>query len=244
MVLKASQQLPIRPVLCGGSSTNSCWSRLGTVSRIVIFTFLAASSIASWAQHPTDSSKTFTAPDGAFSLRYSSQLIQCQQKPQGDGEGYSWIPAENCAAYHAVCDGETGQDYTAIACFAYPRNKFTNTESFEAATFSVEIIDHIANEKDCLAGPPDEILQRRDKVATIHGVPFAVFEFGEAGMSQAVGGEMYRTFHRGKCYQLGVNVATANAQAYDPPAREFTKDDRREVQGRLEQVRDSFQFLK
>jgi hypothetical protein len=200
--------------------------------------------MAVWAQHPTDSLKTFTAPDGAFSLRYSSQLIQCQQKQQGTGDGYFWIPSENCAAYHPVCDGETGEDYTAIACFAYPRNKFTNTDAFEAATFSVEIIDHVANEKDCLAGPPDGSFQPSDRAVTIHGVRFTVFEFGDAGMNQSVGGKMYRTFHQGKCYQLGVNVATASAQTFDPPARELTKEDWHEVQGRLEQVRDSFQFLK
>ena len=91
--------------------------------------------------------------------------------------------------------------------------------------------------------PPDEIF-RRQKDVTIHGVSFAVFEFGEAGMSQGVSGDVYRTFHRGKCYQLGINLATANAQTFDPPATEFTKDDWREVQGKLKRALNSFRFLK
>jgi len=178
-----------------------------------------------------------------FSFRYSSQLIQCQQKKQGSGDGYYWIPAENCAAYHPVCDGETGEDNTAFACIAYPRNRFTNTSAFEAATFSVEIVNQIVTAQACLAGPADEIFSARPPVR-IHGVPFSVFEFGEGAMNQSVSGEVYRTFHRGKCYQLGINVAMANPGVFDPPARELTKRDWREVKGQLEQARDSFRFIK
>jgi hypothetical protein len=214
----------------------------GVLAPLLSVGFFVASLNPSWAQHPADPLKTFTAPDGAFSLRYSSELIQCQQKKQADG-GYSWIPTENCAAYFPVCDDEVAQESTAIACFAYPRNKFTNSGAFEAATFSVETMDRITTEKDCLSGPPDEIFVARSSVK-IQGAAFASFEFGEAGMSQGVGGHIYRTFHGGKCYQLGINEATASAQTFDPPARELTKDDWREVEGRLEQARDSFQFVK
>lgn len=204
---------------------------------------LVACGTTVWAQRPTDSLKTFTAADGGFAFRYSNQLIACEQKEQGSGGGFYWSPPENCAAYFPVCDGDTGQDYTAIACFAYPRNRFSDTGVFEAATFSVEIVNQIATEKDCLAGPQDAIFRRKPN-ATIHGVSFAVFEFGEAGMNQGVSGDIYRTFRRGKCYQLGINVATANAQTFDPPERELTKTDWREIDGRLERARHSFRFLK
>lgn len=113
------------------------WSRSTGISALLLsVVFFVASSSPSWAQHPAETLKIFTAPDGAFSLRYSSELIQCQQKKQADG-GYTWIPTENCAAYFPVCDDEVAQESTAIACFAYPRNKFTNSKVFEAATFSV-----------------------------------------------------------------------------------------------------------
>jgi hypothetical protein len=214
----------------------------GISTLVLSVVFFAASSATSWAQPPADPLKTFTAPDGSFSFRYSSQLIQCQQKKQADG-GYSWIPAENCAAYFPVCDDEVGQESTAIACFAYPKNRFTNSEVFEAATFSVETMDRITTEKDCLSAPPDKIFVGRSGVK-IQGAAFAAFEFGEGGMSQSVGGQIYRTFHGGRCYQLGINEATASAQAFDPPARELTKSDWRQVEGGLEQARDSFRFLK
>jgi hypothetical protein len=209
------------------------------VLSVVLF---VVSSTTSWAEHPADPRKTFTAPDGSFSFRYSSQLIQCQQNKQADG-GYSWIPTQNCAAYFPVCDDEVAQQSTAIACFAYPKNKFTNSVAFEAATFSVETMDRITTEKDCLSGPPDAIFVGRSSVK-IQGTAFAAFEFGEGGMSQAVGGHIYRAFHGGECYQLGINQATASAQTFDPPARELTKGDWLQVEGSLEQARDSFRFLK
>lgn len=216
---------------------------LGTASGLrllgLIFgLLLIAGAAKSWAQ-PSGRLETFTAPDGTFSFRYPGLLIQCQQKVPG----YYWTPAENCAAYHAVCDGEASEDSTAIACFAYPRNKFTNTGAFEAATFSVEIVNQAVTEKDCLSGPADRIFIPRPHL-TIHGVSFAVFEFGEGGMNQSVGGHMYRVFHGGKCYQMGINVAGASAHVFDPPERELTKADWAEVNRRLEQARDSFRFLK
>ncbi|MGP0020057.1 MAG: hypothetical protein ACLPHP_15910 [Candidatus Sulfotelmatobacter sp.] len=206
--------------------------------RLVSALHLIAGAAKSQAQD-SGPLQTFTAPDGTFSFRYPSLLIHCQQKAQG----YSWTPAETCAAYHPVCDEEASQESTAIACFAYPRNKFTNTGAFEAATFSVEIVNQAVTEKDCLSGPADQIFIPRPHL-TIHGVSFAVFEFGEGGMNQSVGGHMYRTFHRGTCYQMGINVATASAQVFDPPERELTKADWAEVNGRLQQARDSFRFLK
>jgi hypothetical protein len=63
-------------------------------------------------------------------------------------------------------------------------------------------------------------------------------------MNQSTVGDVYRTFHKGKCYQLGVNVATANVDTDDPPQRELTDADLREVNGTLEQARKSFRFLK
>src|SRR5271169_1561163 len=134
--------------------------------------FLTVCATTSRAQRPQESLKTFTAPDGTFAFRHPSLLIQCQKTRQGTGDGSFWTPPKNCAAYHAVCDGETGESNTAIACFAYPRNRFTDSDTFEAATFSVETVDQVRTNKDCLSGPGDQIFVPRSRV-TIHGVSFA-----------------------------------------------------------------------
>jgi hypothetical protein len=195
------------------------------------------------AQQPAQPLATFTAPDGAFSFHHSGDLIRCQKTEQKDGGAGSWKPTENCVAYFPVCDGDVGPGQKSIACFAYPRNKFTNTKAFEAATFSVEIMDQVATEKDCLTGPPS-LSNQTPRATTIGGVSFAVFELSDAGMNQNVSGHVYRTFHRGVCYQLGINLATANAQAFDPPVVAVTQDDLQQINNRLEQARDSFRFLK
>jgi hypothetical protein len=188
--------------------------------------------------------KTFTAPDGAFSFRYSNELIHCEQKRQGFGEDYYWTP-DICTAYHPTCDGLAnpgGHGQTSIACFAYPKNRFTDTQAFEAATFSVEVVDEHSTAKSCLAGPVWEGLDV-DKHGTtrINGVSFARFELGEGGMNQGVDVKLYRTFHNGKCYQLGIDEANAAAVVFDPPAKEADWD---EVERTFEQTRKSFRFLK
>jgi hypothetical protein len=81
-------------------------------------------------------------------------------------------------------------------------------------------------------------------VTTIRGVRFKILEFAEGGMSQGIDTEVYRGFRRGTCYQLGINVATADSHAFDPPARQLTKKDWHQVKGSLEQARDSFRFTK
>ncbi len=195
------------------------------------------------AQNNAEPLATFTAPDGAFSFHHSGELMRCQKTEPADGGAQSWKPAENCVAYFPVCDGDVGPGQKSIACFAYPRNKFTNTKAFAAATFSVEAMNQIATEKACLAGP-SAASNQPPRATTIGGVSFAVFEFSDAGMNQSVNGHVYRTFHRGMCYQLGINVATTNAQVFDPPARALAKEDLQEINNRLEQARDSFRFLK
>jgi hypothetical protein len=193
-----------------------------------------------WAQGHTEALKTFTAPDGAFSFRYWDHLINCEQKKQRGGEGYHWIP-ENCSAYVPVCDDLEAEGQTSVVCFAYPRNKFTNTPAFDAATFSVEVVDQRNTEERCLDNPDST----EDAAGTvrINGVSFAAFDGGDAAAGKSTDGSIYRTFHRGKCYQLGINVATAHG-TFDPPVRELRSRDLNEVKGKLEQARKSFRFLK
>src|SRR5271170_7742171 len=196
-----------------------------------------------WAQSQTEPLKTFTDPDDAFSFRYSNNLIHCEQKKQGNSEQLYWDPGESCSAYHPVCDELlAGERHTSIVCFGYPRNKFTDTRAFEAATFSVEVVDDSTTEKSCLAGLTDADADKKG-ITKINGVSFSVFGLGSLGSNQSVNVDLYRTFYRGKCYQLGIDVATAAAAVFDPHARDLTDADWNEVNGTLEQARKSFRFL-
>lgn len=204
--------------------------------------FLAACTTMLRAERFAPTLKKFISADGAVEFRYSEDLVHCER--QGANEGYSWLPVENCAAYFPLCDSSISQNQTSIACFAYPRNRFTDTRAFEGATFSVEIIDAATRQNDCLSMSAEEGFIGQRGTRTIHGVSFTTAELSDAGMSQRIHGHVYRTFHGGKCYQLGINVVTADSQTFDPPVRDLSKSDWREIYGPLEQARDSFRFLK
>jgi len=198
----------------------------------------------SFAQSDT---KTFTAPDGSFSFRYWTGLVQC--KPPKDG-GEVWEPHDVCSAYNPVCDqeivGSAGDspwnELHAVACFAYPKNEFTNTPVFEAATFSVEVLGINKTVKSCLT--PDNAGLQHTGTTTINGIVFTTFDFYSTGMNQGIAGTVYRSFHKGKCYQLGTNQATANKEIFDPSVRDFTDRDSDQVGTKLDQPLKSFRFLK
>ena len=79
---------------------------------------------------------------------------------------------------------------------------------------------------------------------TINHVVYKTFEIVDNWMSGGQSGPAYRTFHRGKCYELGIQNVFSRAE-YDPgTVKEFTKKDSSEVEGRLRQPLNSFVFLK
>jgi hypothetical protein len=206
--------------------------------------WLIALSAGMQAQSPqsTHAVKTFTAPDGVFQFNYSDTLIVCHQQKQEWG-GYTWVPAKNCLAYHPVCDGLTPEKYEALVCLAYPRDQHAASPAFEAATFSVEVLDDVATAEACVAKPDNDAFTPQAPI-NINSISFAVFRYEEAGMSQSVRGNVYRTFHNGKCYQSGINDASSSAWADAPPWRDMSQQGWDEVNRVLDQARDSFRFLK
>jgi hypothetical protein len=82
------------------------------------------------------------------------------------------------------------------------------------------------------------------KPTTINHIAFKAFEIGDNGTSGGQSGPAYRTFHSGKCYELGIQNVLSRAE-YDPgTVKEFTQQDSSEVDGRLRQALNSFVFLK
>lgn len=197
--------------------------------------FPVSTGIASSAQRPKDSQRTFTAPDGTFQVTYPDILTRCELQSQKSRGGYYWTQPE-CSAYIPPC-GEDPVPNQPIVCIAYPHNRYTNSATFQAATFSVDETN--AAERDCLT-PSDT----KSGEIRIRGVKFKVFESADAAMNRSRNTRGYVTFHNGKCYGMGITIVTTNAQVFDPPAKELTKKQWVEVNGQLERVRDSFRFLK
>jgi hypothetical protein len=202
------------------------------VKFIAIIWLLALSALAQKAASSSGALNSFTSPDGSFRITYPQILVRCELRPNGDG--YDWAQSD-CLSYHPVC-GDQPVPGQPIICIAYPQNEHTGNGTFEAAAFSVG--ESNGSEKVCLTG------ERRIKDVIIGGIKFKGFLSGDGGMSQSRTIRSYMAFHKGKCYDLAIWVATADAGAFDPPARELSKADWAEIDGRLNEVRDSFRFLK
>jgi hypothetical protein len=57
--------------------------------------------------------------------------------------------------------------------------------------------------------------------------------------------DLYRGFHKRKCYELSVSIASSSFANFDPDTvKEFTREDERRVQSDLMVILDSFRFLK
>ncbi|HEU5336316.1 MAG TPA: hypothetical protein VFU27_10145 [Terriglobales bacterium] len=186
--------------------------------------------------------QTFTSRDGAFTFRYSSRLVECEQKPAQRG---AWGPAQSCSAVAPVCDDLSSPATTTVACIAYPKNAQERT-NLQAAAFSVAE-DHAAgNAKACLSSSPDWAPdQKALGKKVINGQRFQAFETSEVAMGTGLESRIYRSFRNGECYSLAVRTAWSNPGNFDPGAiRVLTRKQEREISDQFDEVLQSFRFKK
>jgi len=187
---------------------------------------------------PAQIQKTFTSPEALFRLHYSDFLVNCMSRTGG-----SSYP-DSCQSQGAVCSAP-GSDGITMACFAFPRERFRDNDQFVAATVFVAEIKSARNQKTCLKGSQNWfVISSGPKTTTINHVAFREFEVGDNWAGGGQSGPVYRTFHNGLCYELGIQEVISRA-AYDPERdKPLTPEDRAEVQKPLAQVLNSFVFLK
>lgn len=189
--------------------------------------------------------QTFTSPDGMFQFNHSNLLLRCTEQRHEEGSAGWWVPADSCEAFTPVCDdnGRQGNSST-LVCFAYPKTRFKDYPTFEAATFSVSDIKSAVTEKKCLGGEPDWVIDPRGsgKTVNINDVRFKLFETDGVATGHGLDGHVYRTFHRNRCYELSIRIASTGSWVFGVPVKEFTRKDWNEVNGRLKQALDSFHF--
>lgn len=188
---------------------------------------------------------TYTSPDRRFQFKHSEVLVPCTEPDRDEGKRGGWYP-DSCRGYIPVCDDRGIAESNTLVCFAYPKAKFEGYPTFEAATFSVAVIETARTERQCFSELLDDAIDkpRAPKVERINGVRFRVFQIGTGAMNQDVDGREYRSYHRGSCYQLSIRTETASAAVFDPGVKELSKTDWVEVNGRLEECLRSFRFLK
>jgi hypothetical protein len=136
---------------------------------------------------------------------------------------------------------------SAVACVVYPRDRYSGT-NFLAAWFEEHLVDEATTRGACLTSPmraPNypEFRVAKDRT-TINGVRFLHGISTDAAASLYTSTDLYRNFHRGRCYELSINLATNSFGSFDPgTVREFTSDDDQRVRRELTTILDSFRFV-
>jgi hypothetical protein len=83
---------------------------------------------------------------------------------------------------------------------------------------------------------PTKIINR---VRFLHGISTG------AALGHYMFSDVYRAFHRSKCYELRINITSTEFSNFEPGAvKEFTRRDEQRVRNELTTILNSFRFLK
>lgn len=180
----------------------------------------------------------FTSTDGTFHFEYAASLVPCGRN---SNQPDRWEPDDSCEAYTPVCSDFSGESDGTIACIAYPAEAMKGT-NFEAAAFSVSELKAATTEAECVKveEPPPHIGSAHK--TTVKGVSFVVIETDGVATGNLIHGYAYRSFHRDKCYELDMRIASGNPAYADPGI--MKSFDPKLVHHRLKQVLDTFTFIK
>ena len=183
--------------------------------------------------------KTYKSADGAFRFKYSSILVDCSPLLT---TGKAESPVMNaCMSQGLICN-DGGGDAETLACFAYPKDKLQDNSWLVAATFFVAEAAKLKTEKGCLQKSPNWMVTGT-RTATISGVHFTVFEIGDNWLGGGQWGPIYRTFHRGKCYELGLQTAMSRGGDDEEITKKSTKQDTQDIDTKLKAALHSFEFV-
>jgi hypothetical protein len=114
--------------------------------------------------------------------------------------------------------------------------------SFQAAAFSVSELRAATTQAECLKveEPPPHVGSAHKE--TVNGETFTVIETDGVATGNLIGGYVYRSFHRDKCYELDIRIAFSNPANADPGT--MKNFDFKLVHQRLKQVLDTFRFIR
>ena|ERR1700723_1027836 len=183
--------------------------------------------------------RTFTNSDGAFRLVYPADFQVCT-RAKVDPCNQSFIP---------VCEPD------AFVCVVYPAKTFKDT-SFMAASFQVREI-FAENEMmtadicvtprptkygDTVSDFPSFLISAEHPVELIGGVQFLHGVTAGAATSHSISIDLYRVFHKQRCFELSVSQTETNPNVSDPPMRALTPAQGKQLDGSMSQILHSFRF--
>ena len=175
---------------------------------------------------------TFTAANGSFRFSYPSGLQVC-------AEGkiqpciYSYIP---------VCE----QD--ALACVVYPEKEFADT-NLGAASFQVrEILREgnipPTNADDCVTPNPNDqprfLISAQHPAEVIGAVSFIHGTSDGVAAGHAIKQDLYRAFHKQRCFELSVSVTWTNN--FEPPLKALSPPQQKQLDETMSTILHSFSF--
>ena len=184
---------------------------------------------------------TFTNSDGAFRFAYPTDFQVCT-RGRIDPCNQSFIP---------VCE----QD--ALICVVYPAEEFKDT-SFGAASFQVREIFSIGEmmTADICVTPyprkdggtvsdwPDFLISAEHPVEIIGGLQFLHGAKDGVATGSSIDTELYRAFHKQRCFELSVSETGTNPNISDPPLKTLTPAQQKKLDETMSDILHSLRFTK
>jgi hypothetical protein len=183
--------------------------------------------------------RTFVAPGRTFRFSYPSDFPVCTAaKLSPCLEGF--IP---------VCADD------ALVCVTYPAKRFKDT-NIGGVSFQVREIhrDEAMMTPDICVSPypvldsigperyPDFLVSAKHPVEMIGQVQFLHGVSGDAATGHSLGVDLYRAYHKQRCFELRVSTSATDPSVSDPPMKTLSPAQQKHMDRSMSQILHSFRF--
>jgi|ERR1035441_715624 hypothetical protein len=182
---------------------------------------------------------TFTNSDGAFRFVYPADFQVCT-RAKIDPCNQSFIP---------VCEPDS------FVCVVYPAEQFKD-KNFGAASFQVReilteqemmtadvcVTPYPQKDGDRVSDWPGFLISAEHPVELIGGVQFLHGVRGGAATSHSLSIDLYRVFHKQRCFELSVSQTETGPSVSDPPMKTLTPAQGKRLDQAMSLILHSFRF--
>jgi len=91
---------------------------------------------------------------------------------------------------------------------------------------------------------PEFLVSAEHSAEPINGVQFLHGVSGEGGLSHGLSTDLYRAFHKGRCFELAIKQSGTEPHVTDPPIKTLTAAQQNQLTPTMSKVLHSFRFLK
>jgi hypothetical protein len=131
----------------------------------------------------------------------------------------------------------------ALVCILYPRQEFEDT-NFRAGFEVVEILQHGTTSDECVTPHTGHqfLLSAEHPTELIGGVSFIHGTQDGSAMGHTNDTEVYRAFHKSRCFQLSVSETWTTHDSSGPPMKTLTPAQERKIEQTMSHILHSFRF--